>query len=647
MPAIAPHPPLVFDESGTPLSTLYGDVFRSRAGAWAEARAVFVEGCALPQRWDEAARESSGASFTVLELGFGPGVNFLATLEAWRERRDPSARLHFFSVEAHPLCPDDLGRALDALGAFGAAPADVRRLLAQWPAALPGMHRVAFEADAATLTLCFGDARTLVPKLRLGADAFFLDGFAPARNPHMWEPALLRTLGRLARPGATLATWSAAGAVREALAAAGFEVERVAGHGGKRHRLRARHAPRWRGAPAPEPLPRWPARRALVVGAGLAGAASAAGLARRGWQVTVFEAAGAPLRGGSAQPLCADHLHLSPDDNPLARLSRAALAWRVRDAAMPQRAPLGKLLVDGGEREAARRAAMLARLGFPASFVRPLTSAEASDAAGLRLPHGALWLPGCDALDPAFPVQAWLSTPGVILRTDASVTTVEPTCGGWLARAPDGRALGTAAIAVLANAGDAARLAGSTSLALRRVRGQATLIGRTQVGALRTVLSGTAYAAPLGDAILAGSSYDDGDSLAPSRQVDAANLHRLAHMIGGDANAWLAGARSGPVGHRFTSADRMPVIGALADETAALRAAAELLRNDRLPVPRAPGLYGAFAFGSRGLLWAALAAELLPALVEGDPLPLEADLLRALDPTRFVRRMLRRRCTAQ
>ncbi len=244
MPAIAPHPPLVFDESGTPLSTLYGDVFRSRAGAWAEARAVFVEGCALPQRWDEAARESSGASFTVLELGFGPGVNFLATLEAWRERRDPSARLHFFSVEAHPLCPDDLGRALDALGAFGAAPADVRRLLAQWPAALPGMHRVAFEADAATLTLCFGDARTLVPKLRLGADAFFLDGFAPTRNPHMWEPALLRTLGRLARPGATLATWSAAGAVREALAAAGFEVERVAGHGGKRHRLRARHARR-------------------------------------------------------------------------------------------------------------------------------------------------------------------------------------------------------------------------------------------------------------------------------------------------------------------------------------------------------------------------------------------------------------------
>jgi len=642
MPSFAPHPPLVLDESGTPLSTLYGDVFRSRAGAWAEARTVFVEGCALPQRWDELARDSPGASFTVLELGFGLGVNFLATLQAWRERRGPPARLYFFSVEAHPLSADDLRRALDVLGA---PPADAQRLLAGWPAALPGMHRLAFEADEVTLTLCFGDAPALVPKLRLGADAFFLDGFAPARNPRMWDPALLRALGRLARPGATLATWSAAGAVREALAGAGFEVERVAGHGAKRHRLRARHAPRWRSARPPEPPPRWPARTALVIGAGLAGAATAAGFARRGWQVTVLEAAGGPLRGGSAQPLCADHLHLSPDDNPLARLSRAAFEWRRSDPAMPVRAPLGKLLLDADEREAASRAAMLERLGFPTSFVRPLTPSEASDAAGLRLPRGGLWLPDCDAFDPAIPASGWLATPGVVLRTDSPVASLEPVPEGWLARGPDGRVLGEAAIAILANAGEAARLAGSASLAMRRIRGQGTLVARECIGALRTVLSGDAYAAPLGDRILAGASYDDGESLEPSREVDAANLRRLARMIGGDATSWLEGARSGPAGHRFASADRMPAIGQLPDEPAALREAAALLRNDRLPVPRTTGLYGAFAFGSRGLLWSALAAGLLPALVEGDPMPLEADLLRALDPARFVRRMLRRRAT--
>ncbi|MCO5107623.1 MAG: FAD-dependent 5-carboxymethylaminomethyl-2-thiouridine(34) oxidoreductase MnmC [Burkholderiaceae bacterium] len=640
MPALRPHPPLAFDESGTPVSTLYGDVFRSRAGAWSEARTVFVEGCELPRRWTALAGQGADASFTILELGFGLGVNFLATLQAWRERRGPPARLHFVSIEAHPLEAGDLRRALEA---FGAPASDSQRLLAQWPLALPGLHRLAFDADDVTLTLCFGDAAALVPKLRLAADAFFLDGFAPARNPRMWEPALLRALGRLARPGAALATWSVAGAVREALLGAGFEAERVAGHADKRHRLRARHAPRWRGAPPPEPPPRWPERSVLVVGAGLAGAAVAAGFARRGWRATVVESAPAPLRGGSAQPLCADHLHLSPDDNPLARLTRAALGARALDPVLKGHAPLGKLLVDADDREAASRHAMLERLGFPGEFARYLPPDEASDTAGLRLPRGGLWLPRCDALDPAALARAWLDIPGVDVRAGAAAAALEDGPGGWVARDASGRELGAAAVAVLANAGDAPRLAALDSMPLRRVRGQSTLVERGRIGALRVVLGGDAYAAPLGDAILIGASFDDGESLEPSADVDAGNVGRLARMIGGEPRHWLAGARSGPVGHRYASADRMPAIGALPDESAAVREAAALLRNDRLALPRAHGLYGAFAFGSRGLLWATLAAALLPALAEGDPLPLESDLLRAVDPGRFVRRMLRRR----
>ncbi|MFO1301774.1 MAG: MnmC family methyltransferase [Burkholderiaceae bacterium] len=166
---------------------------------------------------------------------------------------------------------------------------DAQRLLSQWPDALPGLHRLLFEDGAVTLTLCFGDALALVPKLRLGADAIFLDGFSPARNPRMWDPALMRALGRLARPGATLATWSAAGAVREALHGAGFDVERVAGSAaGKRHRLRGRATA--------SPLARRCAARATAALAGahraggrrrVAGAAVAAGFARRGWQTTV------------------------------------------------------------------------------------------------------------------------------------------------------------------------------------------------------------------------------------------------------------------------------------------------------------------------------------------------------------------------
>jgi len=110
MPALVPHPPIEFDAGGAPLSTLYGDVFRSRSGAWAEAREVFVEGCELARRWGE--RTGRPASFTVLELGFGLGVNFLATLQAWRESAPPGLRLHYVSIEAHPLSAADLRHAL-------------------------------------------------------------------------------------------------------------------------------------------------------------------------------------------------------------------------------------------------------------------------------------------------------------------------------------------------------------------------------------------------------------------------------------------------------------------------------------------------------------------------------------------------------
>lgn len=643
MPALTAHPPLVFDESGTPLSTLYGDVFRSRAGALSEARAVFVEGCELPRRWAGCAAPGGSGSFTIVELGFGLGVNFLATLAAWRDRRDGPARLNYVSVEAHPLTAADLRRGLEALGRLDD---DARDLVAQWPAALPGLHPLEFDAGSVTLTLCFGDAMALVPGLRLGADAFYLDGFAPARNPRMWEPALLRALARLARPGATLATWSAAGAVRESLVAAGFDVVRVAGHAAKRHGLRGRYAPRWRTAAAPAEPPRWPARSALVVGAGLAGAAVAAGFARRGWDVTVLESTGAPCGGGSAQPLCADHLHLSPDDNPLARLTRAGLLWRTRDVAAKARAPLGKLVVDASDDEAARRPAMLERLGVPGSFARHLARDEASDAAGLALPRGGLWLPGCDALDPATLVAAWLGTAGVTLRTGAPVGSLEPAGDGWTARDAAGRPIASAAIAVLANAGDATRLARVGSFALRRVRGQSTLVARDRIGPLRCVLGGDAYAAPLGDEILVGASFDEGTDLEASLEVDRGNLARLARVIGGEPGDWLDGSRPASVGFRYAAPDRMPALGEMPDETAAQRDAETLLRNGRLPLPRATGLYGAFAFGSRGVLWAALGARLLPALAEGDPLPLESDLLRAIDPGRFVRRALRRRHVA-
>lgn len=640
MPDFAAHPPLAFDESGTPASSLYGDVFRSRHGAVGEAREVFVEGCELPARWlaPGSSPDVHRQPFCVLELGFGAGVNFLVTLAAWRDAVAKSAcRLHFVSVEAHPLSIDDLHAAHDAFGVDGA---DARRLRARWPRALPGLHVIRFDDAEVTLTLCFGPAETMVRRLRLAADAFFLDGFAPSRNPAMWEPHLMRALARLARPGATLATWTAAASVREALSAAGFAVERVAGHGGKRHRLRARYAPRWRTFEAPPAPPQRPERSAIVVGAGLAGAAVAAGFARNGWRVTVLESGATPCSGGSAQPLCVDHPHLSPDDNVLARLTRAALNLRGRTGARGD-APIGKLVVDADDEDAAHGTMMLERLGFPEAFVRRLDADAASDVAGIRLPRGGLWLPDCEARDPRATIDAWLAADTVQLRTACPVHSLCHEDGVWSAFDAQGRALARASVAVLANAGDAVRLGAMRSFPIRAMRGQSTWLPRECIGPLRTALGGDAWAVPAGERILVGATFDADARMLLSRESDLGNLRRLARVIDGDAEAWLAHARFASLGLRVATTDRLPAIGAIADEAAIERDAEALLRNAKIPLPRRDGLYGAFAFGSRGLLWAWLAATLLPAMAEGAPLPLEVDLLGSIDPARFVRRRLR------
>lgn len=666
--------PIVFDDRGHPFSRIYGDVYRSRAGAFREADAVFVSGCRLRERW------AGLDAFTVVELGFGLGVNFLATLAAWRDDPARPARLHFVSVEAHPVDAGALRRALDALSIDGD---DAQRLCEVWPLRTPGLHRLRFAQDAVTLTLAFGDAPSLVPRLQVAADAFYLNGFAPADNPRMWEPGLIKALARLARPGATLATCSAATGVHDALNAAGFEVRLVPGFGDKRERIDGTYQPRWRTFAPPPPRPPWPVRRALVVGAGLAGCHVASTLAVRGWRVTLIDRQPDVATEGSAQPALADHLQVTPDDNPMARLSRAALLHRrslrgQREANVhlgcgstpggradagaagfqhrghaghgsSLRYELGKIQVAESPAESERFAAMVAHLRFPEAFVQTVDADAASDLAGVRLVRGGLWLPMCATSDPRAVCASAIAGGGEAIRFVGStmVASLDRIDGEWRALDGAGRLIAAAPVVVLANAGDAVRLGGLASVALRRLRGQTSTLAPEVLSGLRTVIGGDAYACPLpGDRAVVGSTYDDGDRLLPDPEADESNLRRLRRML------W-AGTLPEPlprqaleastVGFRYTARDRMPLVGALPDESAARSVAQELLRNDRLPIPVREGLFGAFAFGSRGQLWSAIAAELLADLLDGDPMPLERDLLGAVDPGRFLRQALRTR----
>lgn len=237
---------LQLSADGTPFSAAYDDVYHSAHGGPAQASHVFLAGNGLPERWRGCER------FTVLETGFGLGLNFLATWSAWAADPERCPHLHFVSVEKHPFVAADLASAHAAWPQFAIPAAELR---AGWPPLEKGTHTLPLAGGAVTLTLIFGDAVAALPQLAtttaIAADAFFLDGFSPAKNPELWSPTLFQSLAALAAPQATLATWSVAGHVRAGLAAAGFALEKRPGFAGKRQMLCGRYRNDAKKTPSP------------------------------------------------------------------------------------------------------------------------------------------------------------------------------------------------------------------------------------------------------------------------------------------------------------------------------------------------------------------------------------------------------------
>lgn len=218
-----PTPDLEWREDGTPVSTRFDDPYFSLDNGLAETRHVFLGGNDLPARFC--------AGFHIAELGFGTGLNLLAALQLWRGSGQ-QGRLRYTSFEAFPMSRAEMIRAQQGFPEIAeiAAP-----LMAQWQDGITHL-----QTDDLDFELVLGDARTTLPIWPGAADAWFLDGFSPAKNPEMWAPALMAEVARHTAPEGSAATYSAAGFVRRGLQDAGFAVERVKGYGRKRHMTVAR-----------------------------------------------------------------------------------------------------------------------------------------------------------------------------------------------------------------------------------------------------------------------------------------------------------------------------------------------------------------------------------------------------------------------
>ena len=406
MKPAAEHPTLVDWQDGVPVSRLFGDVYFSRASGAAETRHVFLRGNALREQWSRLAPRSQ---FIIGETGFGTGLNFTCAWQLWEEVAPGDARLHFVSVEQYPLASSDMARAL----ALWPELVHYREaLLNCWEEFPPGWHRLAFAGGRVLLTLLIGEVAAVLPRLDARVDAWFLDGFAPAKNPEMWRPEVLTEIARLSRADTTLATYTVAGEIRRGLEANGFAVEKRPGFGRKREMLCGKFtASRVRTRPPPwfeRPIAPSGERRAAVIGAGLAGTASAASLAARGWSVDLIERASELASEASSIPQAVLYARLSPHGTALSELSvtgllhtsRLARALLSGEPESFQPSGVLQLAYDAAEELRQER---LTALRLPSSFIARVDRADASALAGIELPSGGLW----------FPRAGWIHAPAL------------------------------------------------------------------------------------------------------------------------------------------------------------------------------------------------------------------------------------------
>jgi tRNA 5-methylaminomethyl-2-thiouridine biosynthesis bifunctional protein len=610
---------LDFSPDGTPFSTARGD---AAGGGLAPARHLFIPGNGLPARWRGRDR------YVILETGFGLGLNFLATWQAWRDDPQACRRLHFVSLEPHPFIADDLARAHAAWPELAGLAGELR---AAWPPLTPGIHRLHLDGGRLTLTLAFGELAGCLRGLDGAVDAFYVDDFPAPRSPHAAVSEFCRALARLAAPGATLAARPGAGHLGEALAAVEFDVEQhpvcagtgrfLSGH--FRSRRPTRHAP---------PVD----RRALVIGAGIAGSTAAHRLAAAGWLVTVLDAHAAPGEGASGNLAGLLRPLPSADDNRLSRLTRAGyLATRALLHALPgaRWSPCGVLHLGREPGHEAQQRKAVAALGWPETVLRYVTASQAGALLGRPVSTGGWLFPGGGWVQPPGLCRAALaSSPRIALHMNSPVARLQRADDGWRAVAADGAVIAAAPVAVIAGGAAATRFEQLTWLPQRAARGQVSHLPATAAMPLPMVVCKYGYAAPVVDgwqligATLQVDDDDQGVRLADHRD----NLARLEMMLPGSTAAIDPGSLGGRVGFRPMSPDRLPIVGPVPE----IAAAAAGSRLDSLP--RLPGLWCVQGFGARGIVWSALMADLLVSRLEGDPLPVESDLAAAVDPGRFL-----------
>lgn len=662
---------LDWSDEDSPRSIEFDDIYHSAIGALEESQHVFIKGTKLKERWQQG---TENGSYTIGEIGFGSGLNFLMTWQQWQLSKHKPQQLHYVAFEKHPL-----------------KLADMRRLLLRHPTlnklASPLLDRYVDHsktcqrlrlAKDVLLDIHFGDAleglKNLDHRETEGIHSWFLDGFSPKLNPLMWQEELFTELARLSNPGSTLATYSAAGFLRRQLADVGFAVTKTDGFGKKRHMTQATYAPAHdteldaeksiQSHPAPwyiRPKRHSSAGSAIVVGAGLAGCSAAYALAQRGIKVTVVEAGGDIAFGASGIPQLALRPRLFKTDSPLARFylqsfSFSASLFKTLSLNQAQ-APFWHnseviQLATAINKKSSIPIAVLKAL-YGEEIVEELTPAGLKTLTELEINQSALRFKKGGWVDSKQLCQSLLANENVKLVCNYSVSALNPVeaasegrANTWEVVSEKGHPPIRGDVLILASSYQANLYEQTKTLPLQAVRGQVTLLPASpnEHRPLSAVLSGQRSLFPaLNSTHTLAASYRQGSDRTALEIDDISNLEALQDEFPQLPEFTCAGSA---VGIRCNTSDFTPVVG-LAPNLGAMKQEYAALKRDAgaqfgKPGHYHDGLFLSLAHGSNGLATAPLAGETIASMVCGEVSPLSQSALAELSAARFIIRDLKK-----
>ncbi|WP_261593373.1 bifunctional tRNA (5-methylaminomethyl-2-thiouridine)(34)-methyltransferase MnmD/FAD-dependent 5-carboxymethylaminomethyl-2-thiouridine(34) oxidoreductase MnmC [Pseudoalteromonas holothuriae] len=648
-----------FNDMGTPVADDFDDVYFSNDDGLAESHYVFFGQNRIASRLINYKQKQ----FVIAETGFGTGLNFLNTWQQYvlLKPKHSLPRLHFISFEKYPINHADLVTALDAWPTLAEY---TQQLCDQYPIALAGCHRLEFENGQITLDLWFGDVHDSIPNISCQAsgivDAWYLDGFAPSKNPDMWQQSLFDAMANLSRSGASFATFTAAGFVRRGLQQAGFDCQKVKGYGRKREMVigTLKQANNYASTPAYYTTTPSAMDNVAIIGGGIASACISYHLSKRNIESTLFCQDDGLAKGASHNRQGAVYPNLQADCNPPSEFYAHTFLYAARfyqnisaQGFSFEHDWCGVLLQAFNEAKYAQQQNLVEKNQWPNALIRPLDAQQASTIAGVKLPYSGLFIEQAGWVDPAQLTQAIFSAAEHLrqgqVHFNTDIERLEKTPDGWMLHTLK-NTFGPFSDVFVCAGEHSDRFEQTQSLPLQGVRGQVSHIHAGGVSSqLKTILCHKGYFTPAHEEIhCMGATFEkDTKSRAVTEQDNQTNRSQLDKFYANSDFAKslgnIAGAKAAV---RCCFADHIAMLGQVPEQDDLIATYSNLRKGKHygftpLQQPH-QGLYVVTGFGARGLCTAPLATEHLISSLCNEPRPLSERVHQAIHPNRFIVRDL-------